>query len=290
MKFACVKGGTRARAISLTSVSQEAFDLARANMPADQPCLLFLLHMAAGNPGPGGILQLPEAKRLCEALITHIAEHEIAALALRRKGTSPTRDGSMSDMRNFRLGGRLRRLAQEYEKNRMEWQYECHKYARSLGARTFLIGGSTYRHIAGLIGCDGIPNGWRRRGRDQGGYWLENGGTVVVPDLRSKTGPVTQTKLNALREPMPTTLLSQAGLPIVTTCGDQVAWTTVVKLGCEHYARMGVSSETAKVRSTEDLTEIGQQEWARLVEAHTNKQASANTAQAKGGKPDRRRK
>ena len=64
MKFACVKGGTRARSISLDSISQAAFDLAQANTPADRACILLTLHMPAANNRPGAILPLDEAERL----------------------------------------------------------------------------------------------------------------------------------------------------------------------------------------------------------------------------------
>ena len=87
MKFECVKGGSRARSISLAGVSQQAFDLARANTPADRACILLTLHMPAANNEPGGILPLAEAERLGLSLLKAVETireeyHRLAARGL----------------------------------------------------------------------------------------------------------------------------------------------------------------------------------------------------------------
>lgn len=279
MKFACVKGGKRAKGISLTSISQEAFDLAKAHLPADQACFLFILHMPDKKDCPGGILQLPEAKRLCETLISGIAEHEIAALARRDKAVARTPEESTINKRHFRLGGTLFSLAREYEKARFRWLKACDDYARSFGAKKCLVGKPPSQCVVGLVGCEGVPAGWRKRGKNQGGYRLKSGEAVIVPDLRSEAGPAIRTKLNSLVQPTVTTLLHMAGVPRFIMLAGRPVWTTVTKLAGQYILSMGASEETAGFRGSENLTEIRQQEWARSVEA-----------QAKGGQPGRTRK
>lgn len=66
--FHCLPGRTVARRLTVSAVTQEALDLAHADLPPDQPCVLFLLHGTSRRKSHGAKLPIAEVRRLIEVL------------------------------------------------------------------------------------------------------------------------------------------------------------------------------------------------------------------------------